>query len=292
MSIKATHKAITRHTTYAAKLRTNEEEERNRNFREVQDQCPTVKLIEVTSSKELLRTTERCSLFDGPWLQGSSFQDLLPSHTQVWKRKGGAMKPIGRAIMDVTGMLDTARYIVWADISAKTPTLEEDAEIALLRKARLWHESTTPTELINPNPERKTHTLEEHRPKNRFTPTIPQTSQLATRPPPPAKLTPKGIEDKSNGRHTRGKALLDTFSTNASPTSVTTHLSTFDNIEELARITECLLQGTYEIDQYDSLHHAHTILKLQNASDSVLNSLYFCLLSKGVSNFEFHLRSR
>ena len=38
--------------------------------------------------------------------------------------------------MDVTGMLDTARYIVWADISAKTPTLEEDAEIVLLRKAR------------------------------------------------------------------------------------------------------------------------------------------------------------
>ena len=64
--------------------------------------------------------------------------------------------------------------------------------------------------------------------------------------------------------------MLDTFNTNASPTSVTTHLSTFDHIEELARITECLLQGTYDIDQYDSLRHAHTILKLQNASDSAL----------------------
>ena len=147
MSIKSTHKAIARHTIFAANLRTDEEEERDRNFTEVQNQCPEVKLIEVTSSKELLRTTERRSLFDGPWLQG---QDPPSTCTQVWKRKGGTMRPIGKAMMDITGMLDTARYTVWADISAKTPPSEDDAEIILLRQARLWHDSTGFTESTNP----------------------------------------------------------------------------------------------------------------------------------------------
>jgi hypothetical protein len=55
-----------------------------------------------------------------------------------------------------------------------------------------------------------------------------------------------------------------------SPTSITTHLSTFDSTNELARITECLLHGKYEIDEYDSLRHAHTSLMLQGASDLVL----------------------
>jgi hypothetical protein len=180
------------------------------------------------------------------------------------------MKPIGRAIADTSGMLDTARYIVWADISAKTPTLEEDAEIALLRKARLWHESTTPTQFINPNPEMKAHTLEKHRIQIRFTPTIPQAIQPAIRPPPPSNSTPKGTEEKSKRRQTRGEALLKIFNKTASPTSITTHLSTFDNTNELARITERLLQGNYETGEFDSLHHAQTTFNMQVAANAML----------------------
>ena len=144
MSIKATHKAIERHTIFAANLRTDEEEERDRIFKEAQNQCAEVKLIEVTSSKELLRTTERRSLFDGPWLQG---QDPPSTYTQIWKRKGGTVRPIGKAMMDITGMLDTARYTVWADISAKhhhrktTPKLYSSAKLVY---------GTTPPDSLSP----------------------------------------------------------------------------------------------------------------------------------------------
>ena len=62
--------------------------------------------------------------------------------------------------------------------------------------------------------------------------------------------------------------MLDAFNTTASPTSITTHLSTFDSTKELERITECLLQGKYETDEQDSLHHAETTLMMQAAADS------------------------
>ncbi len=70
--------------------------------------------------------------------------------------------------------------------------------------------------------------------------------------------------------------MLEAFHKNPSPTSITTHLPTFDSTNELARITECLLHGKYENDEYDCLRHAHTSLKLQEASDLVLeqNALY------------------
>ena len=57
--------------------------------------------------------------------------------------------------------------------------------------------------------------------------------------------------------------MLDAYHKTPSPTSITTHLSPFDSTNELARITECLLHGKYETDEYDSLRHAHTSLKLQ-----------------------------
>ena len=60
------------------------------------------------------------------------------------------------------------------------------------------------------------------------------------------------------------------FPCTSRPTSITTHLSTFDNTEELARTTKCLVQGKYETDAHDSLTHAHRTLKIQVASDSAL----------------------
>ena len=150
------------------------------------------------------------------------------------------------------------------------PASEDDTEIIFLRKARLWHDSTGFTVPINPNPEMRAKALEKQHPQPRFTPTIPQTFQPAIRPPPPANSTPKGIEEKSKRRQTRGEALLKTFNKTASPTSITTHLSTFDITEELARTTECLVRGKYETDAHDSLTHAHRTLKIQVASDSAL----------------------
>ena len=67
-------------------------------------------------------------------------------------------------MMDINGMLDTARFTVWADISAKTPPSEDDTEIILLRKARLWHDSTGFTEPTNPNPEIRAKALEKQHP--------------------------------------------------------------------------------------------------------------------------------
>jgi hypothetical protein len=66
MSITSTYKAITRNTKEAAETRQNEDAERARNFKEAQSQYPAKTLIEITSSKELLRTAERDNLFNGP----------------------------------------------------------------------------------------------------------------------------------------------------------------------------------------------------------------------------------
>jgi hypothetical protein len=185
LSIKYAHQAIKRHTTYAANLRTSADETRAKNFKDVQDQLPTVKLIEVTSSNELLRTTERSSLFDGPWLQGSSPHEPPAAYTQVWKRKGGTMKQIGRAMADTTGMLDTARHIVWAEISTQTPPSEKHDEIALLRNARLWHEFTRPIENINHNPGTKAQTPNKQHCPDNHPPTISNFTDLATDQPTP-----------------------------------------------------------------------------------------------------------
>ena len=62
--------------------------------------------------------------------------------------------------------------------------------------------------------------------------------------------------------------MLDAFNTTASPTSISTHLSTFDSTKELRRITDCFLQRKYETDEYDSLHQAETTLMIQETADS------------------------
>jgi hypothetical protein len=71
-------------------------------------------------------------------------------------------------------------------------------------------------------------------------------------------------------RQTRGKALLEALNKTASPTRITTHLSTSDNTNELERITERLLKGNYETGEFDSLHHAQTTFKTQEAADAML----------------------
>ena len=58
MSITSANNAITRHTKQAAKARSNEDEERARNIKEAQDQCPTEKLIEISGLKDV--TQEVC----------------------------------------------------------------------------------------------------------------------------------------------------------------------------------------------------------------------------------------
>ena len=161
------------------------------------------------------------------------------------------MKQIGRAMADTTGMLDTARQIVWAEISTQTPPSEKHDEIALLRNARLWHESTRPIESINHNPGTKAQTPNKQHYPDKRPPTSLQTLPPTSRPPLPAEPCPQGgmyLHATPTQRQARGKAMLDAFNKTPSPTSITTHLSTFDSTNELARITECLLHGKYEIE--------------------------------------------
>jgi len=144
MSITSTHNAIARNTKEAAETRQNEGAERARNFKEAQSQYPAKTLIEITSSKELLRTTERDNLFNGPWLQRTSPFDPPTATIQVWKINEGKMQPCEKALTDQSGMLDTARYKLWENIKSTMPLPENLAETELLRETRSWHQQTNP----------------------------------------------------------------------------------------------------------------------------------------------------
>jgi hypothetical protein len=224
-----------RHTKQAAKARSHEDEARARNFKEAQDQCPTETLIEIASSTDVLRTVKRLNLFDGPWLHCSPVTVI-----QVWQRKEGTMRPCGNALTDQSGMLDTARYALWANINSQEPSPHDPTEQEVLRKARAWHKSTNTNEKPHPNLEKRAEEGTETRGQKIRPAEHHYVSPRKSLPPPlPPKRTNKPQESKLLNatlphRQAEGDRILAAFDKAVRPRSITPHLCSRDDAAELS----------------------------------------------------------
>ena len=104
---------MARYNTDVANGNQREDMKRMQNLIEAQAAYPDNELIEVTSTKETIRTTELSKLFNGPWLQQDPIENRLTASITVWRRLDGKLKPLGPARADLTGMLETARHTCW-----------------------------------------------------------------------------------------------------------------------------------------------------------------------------------
>jgi hypothetical protein len=155
MNIKSARKAIKRYNVDVANGNQREDKKRMQNLIDAQAACPDNELIEVTSTKETIRTAELSKLFNGPWLQHDPTENKLPANITVWRRVEAKLRPQGPARADLTGMLDTARQTCWERIRATTPSADKPQDTELLRRANAWNSYENPLTQDIDNPETK-----------------------------------------------------------------------------------------------------------------------------------------
>jgi hypothetical protein len=145
-------------------------------------------------------------------------------------------------------MLDTARHTYWNAIRDSTPSADNETEIEFLRKATAWNTHTNLSTLDNATPEIRTITIpqtpkgpprdQEHFPKRRqVSHQDPTKEQPPTNPPPGRHEHTQHTQSPSaQNRTDKSYALLANFKHAPRPTTISEHLYTANDVEELARI--------------------------------------------------------
>ena len=156
MNITSARDASKRFHTNAANAHKEENKKRLQNLTNLQAMCPTTEIKEITSSSDTIRTVEKQKHFNGPWLLEDPPENIAPATITVWMLTKGTPKPHGPSKTDQTGMLDTARQTLWADMQASAPQPDKEPEAELFRRAKAWNTHANPPKMDNATQETTT----------------------------------------------------------------------------------------------------------------------------------------
>ena len=252
MNITSAREASKRFHTNAANAHKEENKKRLQNLTNLQAMCPTTEIKEITSSSDTIRTVEKQKLFNGPWLLEDPPENIAPATITVWMLTKGTPKPHGPSKTDQTGMLDTARQTLWADMQASAPQPDKEPEAELFRRAKAWNTHANPpkmdnatqetTTTITPQPPKSPLNTREHFPKRRRNQQDPLHTQQ------PAKNSLSGTngrprhtnKSREQTRHTKSNTLLAHFNHAPRTFIISKHLCMADDLADLAQANDKL----------------------------------------------------
>jgi hypothetical protein len=190
----------------------------------------------------------------------------------------GIPKTHGPSKTDQTGMLDTARQTLWADMLASAqPDKEPEAE--LFRRAKAWNTYANPSKMdnatqettttITPQPPKSPLNTREHFPKRR------QSQQDPLHTQQPAKNPLNGRPRYTNKtreqiRHTKSNTLLAHFNHTPRPFIISKHLNMTDDLAELAQANDKLSKTQPGNRTYRRLLQHRNHLNQTTEVDSIL----------------------
>jgi hypothetical protein len=282
MTIPTVRQVIKRYNTNAANAHHDENKKQIQNLKELRATSPTTELIEITSSKDLIRTIEKQTLFNGPWLQEDVPENQTPATITVWKITNGTPRIYGPARADQTGMLDTARHTYCAESHSTAQPPEKVQETELFRKANVWHTHTNLRSIDRETIRMTTPQLPYSPPNAREQ--LPKRSQYHQPNPdptnknrPPTEPYP-GIQGrpthtrnpKQHNRYTRSNTLLAEFRLAPLPSTVFNHLYTSNDPAELVHSNEELSRYQTKNKAYQRLLiHRNHLIKVADANTTL-----------------------
>jgi hypothetical protein len=282
MNIPTARQAIKRYNTNVANAHHDENKRRTQHLKELRATCPTTELIEITSSKDLIRTIEKQSLFNGPWLQEDVPQNQTPATITVWKITNDTPRRYGPARADQTGMLDTARHTYWAETHPTAPPPEKVQETELFRKANVWYTHTNlkssdreTIRMTTPQPPNSPPNAREQLSKRRQyhqpNPDPTNKHRAPTEPYPGIQGRPLHTRNpKQQNRYTRSNTLLSEFRLAPRPSTVSNHLYTNNDSAELVQTNDELSRYQTKNKAYQRLlQHRNHLIKVADANTTL-----------------------